>query len=69
MIRKILVYENSLADKHPALERAMQLARREDVELKIVDIVDGVSDGLRELHRPMRSFVEQERKERLYEIC
>lgn len=69
MIRKILVYENALADKHPALERAMQLARRGDVQLKIIDIVDGPSDGLRELHRPMRSLVEQERKERLYEIC
>jgi len=69
MIRKILVYENALADKHPALQRALQLARHSKVQLKIVDVVDVPSDALRELHRPMRNLVEQERKDRLDEIC
>lgn len=69
MIRKILVYEDALADTHPALDRAIQLAQQSQVELKVVDIVDGHSDSLREFHRPMRSLVEQERKERLYAIC
>ncbi len=69
MIRKILVYENALADKHPALERALQLAERNKVELRIVDVVAGPSEVLHELHRPMRSLVEQERKDRLLSIC
>lgn len=69
MIRKILVYENALADSHPSLDRAVQLARHNSVKLKVVDVVDGPSDKLRELHRPMREVVEQERKDRLDEIC
>ena len=35
MFQKILVYENALADKHPAFERALQLARNNEVELKL----------------------------------
>ncbi len=69
MIRKILVYENALADKHPALQRALQLARYNQVKLKVVDVVEGPSNALRELHRPMRSLVEQGRKDRLDAIC
>lgn len=69
MIRKILVYENALADKHPALQRALQLSRHNKIVLKIVDVVDAPSDSMRELHRPMRSLVEQARKDRLYAIC
>jgi nucleotide-binding universal stress UspA family protein len=37
--------------------------------VKVVDVVNGSSDALRELHRPMRSLVEQERKDRLDAIC
>ena len=69
MFQKILVYENVLADKHPALERALHLARSKEVELKLIDIVDSPSDALRELHHPMRTLVEQERKDRLYAMC
>ena len=69
MIRKVLVYENVLVDKHPALERALQLARHGRIEPKIVDIVNGPSDPLRDLRRSMRTVVEQERKERLYSMC
>lgn len=69
MLRRILVYEDALADQHPALQRAMQLSRQHKAPLKVIDIVDGPSDALRELHRPMRSLVEQQRKDRLDEIC
>lgn len=69
MIRKILVYENALADKHPALERALLLARDSNVKLKVVDVAVGPSDVLRELHRPLHSLVEHERNDRLNAIC
>lgn len=69
MIRKILVYENALADRHPALQRVLQLAEYNHLHVKVVDVVDGASDALRDLHRPMRSLVEQERKDRLDAIC
>lgn len=69
MLRKILVYENALADEHPALQRAIQLASYDQVELKIIDIVDGPATGVQQPHRKMRSLVEQERKDRLDSIC
>jgi hypothetical protein len=69
MIRKILVYEDAFADDHPALDRALQLARNKKMKLKIVDVVDMPSDTHGELHRPMRTLVEQERKDRLRALC
>ena len=69
MLRKILVYANALADKHPALDRALQLAQHAKLELKIVDIVPSSPDQLREVGRPMRSLVEQERKDQLDALC
>ncbi len=69
MFRKILVYENTLADEHPALQRAIQLAGYNDVELKIVDIVEDPKKAPADRHRKMRSLVEQERKDRLDSIC
>ena len=39
MFDKILVYENALAETHPALERAIALAKDTDAEIKVVDIV------------------------------
>ncbi len=69
MFQKILVYENALADEHPALQRALQLARHGEVALKIVDVVEGDENALHDRHRKMRSLVEQERKDRLDSIC
>ena len=70
VIRKILVYENTLADTHPAVERAIQLAQRDSVTLKIVDIVyRKAKNNFSDLHRPMRSLVEQERKDQLDYLC
>jgi len=47
----------------------MQLAGYNDVELKIVDVINGAASGLLDRHRNMRSLVEQERKDRLDSIC
>ncbi len=69
MLRKILVYEDSLADHHPALERAIQLADGGRLDLKVIDVVDGPANALRELQRPLRDLVEQERKDCLDSIC
>ncbi len=65
MFHKILVYENAFADEHPALQRALQLARYGEVELKIVDVVEAAANAPHDRHRKMRSLVEQERKDRL----
>ena len=69
MIRKILVYENALADSHPALERAIQLSRYHKLNLKVVDVDGRPEDDLHRLHHSMRSFVEREKKERLEQTC
>ena len=69
MFEKILVYENAIAKNHPALQRAIQLARGNDVELKIVDIVESAENVSHDRHRKMRSVVELEREDRLDIIC
>jgi universal stress protein E len=69
MFRKILVYINGLAENHPALERAMQLAVSNNALLKIVDVVNTKIDPKHEFHRPMRTLIEQRRKDRLDKIC
>lgn len=69
MIRKILVYENTLLDEHPALDRARQLAKHGSVQLKIVDVVNSPSTLHGELHRPMRNLIELEQRDRLEAMC
>ena len=69
MFTNILVYENALADEHPALQRAIQLASDAKAELKIIDVVQDESNHPDDRRRKMRSLVEQERDDRLDLIC
>lgn len=69
MFDKILVYENALADSHPALERATTLAKDTDTEVKVVDIAVTADAGPQDYHRKMRTVVELEREDRLEAIC
>lgn len=69
MFDKILVYENALAETHPALDRAVTLAEGTDIEVKIIDVVTAAENVRHDRHRRMRSVVELERQDRLGEIC
>ena len=68
MFKKILVFENVFSKTHPALQRAIQLAHENDVELKVVDIVESHEEK-HDRHRRMRSIVELEMEDRLEKIC
>ncbi|SMP73828.1 Nucleotide-binding universal stress protein, UspA family [Neorhodopirellula lusitana] len=69
MFDKILVYENSLAERLPALDRAVALAEGTDIEVKIIDVVATAENIQHDHHRKMRSVVELEREDRLEAIC
>ena len=68
MFNKILVYENALAETHPALDRAVTLAEGTDIQVKIIDVVSS-AENAHDHHRKMRSVVELEREDRLEGIC
>ena len=69
MFDKILVYEDSLAHMHPALDRAVSLAKGTNIELKIIDVVPAQDDSPHARHRKMRSMIDLEREDRLEAIC
>jgi len=57
---KILVYEDALADTHPAFDRAVRLTQGTDIELKIIDVVATPDNARHDHHRKMRNVVELE---------
>lgn len=69
MFDKILVYEDAFAPTHPALDRAIALAKGSNVELKVVDVVRIPDQACHDHHRKMRNVVEMEREDRLEMIC
>jgi nucleotide-binding universal stress UspA family protein len=66
----ILVDEDAVATHHPALERALGLARRSGARVKIVDVLPWVPSGVRHFVTPVleKELIEH-RRERLAAIA
>ena len=66
--KRILVDIDATAAAHPALERALRLARRWGARLRIVDVLHLPGSALRYLRPRMQEQLVSERRERLVEI-
>jgi nucleotide-binding universal stress UspA family protein len=65
-LTSILVDEDALATHHPALQRALGLARRSGVRVKIVDVLPQVPSGVRHFVTPeLENELVEHRRERL----
>jgi nucleotide-binding universal stress UspA family protein len=67
-VKSVLVDIDATAGTHPALERALNLARRWGARLRIVDVVHLPGSALRYLRPRMQEQLVSERRERLVEI-